>query len=132
MPGFPSSTAAPRGAVGFGLRTNGAPLPMNAGFKLQLAVIAASGMVVAILAAVLVGFVQHLTPTMMRYLLPIPPLSVAAYSFVFSFVRDRTGDLPGLAEGAVVVAQASFVSALLFALMAAGMLVFVRIGARFF
>ena len=66
-------------------------------------------------------------------LLPIPPLSVAAHSFVLAFVRDRGGEnLPGMMESTGAVLQATLVSAILFALMAAMMLLLTRLITRFF
>ena len=106
---------------------------MNSGLKLQFALIAASGLTVLVLGGFFVGFVDQLTPRMMRVLLPIPPLSVAAYSFVLAFVRDRGGEnLPGMMESAGAVLQATLVSAILFALMAAMMLLLTRLITRFF
>lgn len=104
---------------------------MNSEIKLQFAIVAASGLTIVILAAAFAAFAEHLTPARMRYLLPIPPLSVAAYSFVLAFLRDRTEALPGFAESAVAVGQATVVAALLFGAMAGAMLLFTRLGARF-
>ena len=104
---------------------------MHSGIKLQFAMVAASGLTVVILAAGLAVFAEHLTAARMRYLLPIPPLSVAAYSFVLGFVRDGTEELPGLAESAFAVGQATLVAALLFGFMSGAILLFTRLGARF-
>ncbi len=104
---------------------------METGIRLQFAVIAASGVVVAMLGGTLAALSQHLSPGMMRYLLPIPPLSVAAFSFVFAFLRDRGQGLPGFVESIMALASATLIAALFFALMSAGILIFVRLGARF-
>lgn len=104
---------------------------MDTGLKFQFLVIAASGLVVAILGGLLAAASQHLTPGMMRYFLPIPPLSVAAFSFVFAFLRDRGGDSPGMTESLSAVASATLISGLCFALISAGILILARLGARF-
>ena len=104
---------------------------MNPGLKLQLMVIVASGVSVSILGLLILSKIDAISPTTMRYLLPIPPLSVAAYSFVLPFVRDRTEALPGLAESSWAILGATAFAAALFAFMCAAMLLLIRLGARF-
>lgn len=98
--------------------------------KLQLAVIAASGLILALAGALLIAVSEQLTPTAVRYLLPLPPIGVAAYVFVFSLLRDRGGEAPGLLESLTQLGQASLLCAGFFGMLAGGTLLLAALYAR--
>jgi len=61
--------------------------------KTNILSIIASGLVMALMGAVLYYFREAAAPHM-RYLLTIPPVGVAAYIYVFNMYRKFNGKLP--------------------------------------
>lgn len=104
---------------------------MNAELKMQMLVIAASGVAVALLAALLVGVGSRVDASMSRYLVVIPPVGVAAYVFVFGWMRDLAGGMPARAEIIGGVAQATLATAGFFAVLTLTILLVVRLLSRF-
>ena len=61
--------------------------------KINLLAIAGSGMLMLITVMVLYFFRERASHYL-RFFLPIPPLGVAAYVFVFNMFKDYGGELP--------------------------------------
>ncbi len=109
---------------------------MSADVKLQIVTIGASGLVVLMIAPLLLAALPFLNSAMVRLLLIIPPVSVAAYIFVFNFLRAAGGaaasgaELPSLGVSLAAIAQAAVAAGIFMGLFSAGMLLFVRWAAR--
>ena len=61
--------------------------------KINLLAIAGSGLLMLLTGLLLYVFRERVSPHL-RYFLPIPPLGVAAYVFVFNLFKDYQGNLP--------------------------------------
>ena len=62
--------------------------------KTNLLSIAVAGLLMALTGILLYLFRNELSGNV-RYLMPIPPLGVASYIFVFNMYRYYSGNLPG-------------------------------------
>ncbi len=100
--------------------------------KINLLAIAGFGILVAIVGIVLYLFRNDLAETI-RFLLPIPPLSIAAYVFVLNVFRQYGGKMP---ENGIDVARelliGTAVSALIFGLFSFGLMFFLEYSRRYF
>lgn len=103
---------------------------MSADVKLQIVTIGASGLVVLLIAPLLLAALPALNATLVRLVLIIPPVSVAAYIFVFNFLRAAGGAPPSMGVSLVAIAQASVAAGVFMGLFSASMLLFVRWAAR--
>ena len=61
--------------------------------KLNLITIAGSGLLMLMAGIVLYLFKDRISSNL-RFLMPIPPLGVAAYVFVFNMFKEYNGNLP--------------------------------------
>jgi len=61
--------------------------------KINLLAIAGSGLLMLI-AGIFLFFFRERIASCLRFFLPIPPLGVAAYVFVFNMLKDYNGNLP--------------------------------------
>jgi hypothetical protein len=71
--------------------------------------------VVILLAGVILLFCKQQVAPYMRYLLPIPPIGVASYVFVYNMFAKYEGHLPGTAlDTFIEITWASGISFVLF------------------
>lgn len=85
--------------------------------KINLLAIAGFGVLVAIMGGILYLF-RAVLSEYIRFLLPIPPLSVAAYVFVINFFRQYGGRLPESNQDTLrELLTATGIAALVFALL---------------
>lgn len=103
---------------------------MNADVKLQIVTIGASGLVVLLIVPAVLAALPLLNTTMIRLLLMIPPVSVAAYIFVFNFLRSSGGELPSVGVTLVAIAQAALAAGIFMGVFSAGMILLVRWASR--
>jgi hypothetical protein len=82
--------------------------------KVNVLLIIVSGLWTLLMGILLYCF-REMAAKYIRFLLPIPPIGVAAYIFVFSLFRDANGELPGNVWLALrELATATAVAALVF------------------
>ena len=68
--------------------------------KLNMLTIAASGLLM-LLSGLLLYLFRDSVSDFLRFFLPIPPIGVAAYIFVFNMFRHYDGNLPANASGII-------------------------------
>lgn len=61
--------------------------------KINLLAIAGSGLLM-LLAGIVLYFYKDRIASYLRFFLPIPPIGVAAYVFVFNMFKEHNGNLP--------------------------------------
>ena len=99
--------------------------------KINLLADAGFGLLVAILGIVMYFF-QEILANYMRFLLPIPPISVAAYIFVINFYREYGGKTPNSITTSVrELLMATGVSAMVFALISLWLIILLDYARRF-
>ena len=84
--------------------------------KINILSIAISGLLMLIAGIVLYYFKDQLTGGEIRFFLPIPPIGVAAYIFVFNMFKHTQGSMPG---------KAAILSEMLIATMVSGFFFFI-------
>ena len=83
--------------------------------KINLLAIAGSGLLMLLTGLLLYVFRERVSPYL-RFFLPIPPLGVAAYVFVFNLFKDYHGNLPTERWGVVSeVVTITIISAIILA-----------------
>lgn len=100
--------------------------------KINLLAIAGFGLLVT-LAGILLYVFRNSASANLRYLLPIPPLSIAAYVFIINLYRQYNGKLP---ENPSVLARelliGTLTTAAVFGLFSLGLLVLLELARRIF
>lgn len=88
--------------------------------------IAGAGLLIAV-AGGLAWFWRDNLAAHMRYVLPVPPLGVAAYVFVISLIKDRPDEI-GRAELMREIAVGAAAAAIVFAVFSSALLLLQRFG----
>lgn len=100
--------------------------------KLNLLAVVGFGVLVALLGMVLYVF-REMLADYIRFILPIPPLSVAAYVFVINFFRQYSGKLP---DDPLIVFRELFmataVAALVFGLLSVWLILLLDYARQYF
>ena len=100
--------------------------------KLNILAIAGFGILVTILGLALYFF-QDAVAEYVRFLLPIPPLAVAAYVFVINMFRQYAGKMPeNNLELVKELLTGIGIAALIFGLLSLGLTFFLDYARRFF
>ncbi|MCB9136416.1 MAG: hypothetical protein H6636_13385 [Anaerolineales bacterium] len=100
--------------------------------KINLLAIMGFGLLVTIVGLLLYLLRDSITDVV-RFLLPIPPLSVAAYVFIINVFRQYGGKIPPTpAEIARELFVGTLVAALVFGLLSLGLMFFLEYARRYF
>jgi hypothetical protein len=87
--------------------------------EINILSIAISGLFVLIAGMILYYFKENLAGGSIRFFLPIPPIGVAAYIFVFGMFKHYQGIIPGKSVILSEIVIASLASALFFIIFTA-------------
>ena len=94
--------------------------------KINLLTIAASGFMMLLGGIILYCFKERVSP-LLRYFLPLAPLGVASYVFVFNFFKHYNGELPDKWDLVIKeILYSTLISALLFGVFTASLIALIH------
>lgn len=103
----------------------------NENFITNILTLTSAGFLIFV-TGLLIYFFRDYAAKYIRYFMPIPPLAVAAYIYVYNMFENFQGELPSSSlEVAKELSTAILIAALFFAVFTVLLLVFISIMKRF-